>query len=236
MAFQEDISGSTTIRNNLGGGEKHGLEFQADLHLPVEDLLGGEDTVDHVFISLNGAADSHSVRQRTMRVRPGVRTIVRVSIVSRNVTDDVRDMDVSDRKCRLRHENEGMEVFGAKYTQKGCQFECQVSAFEAIFGKGSSKLMKTLQMKTAARICRCIPWNYPNPVWKGDDATMTTCDLYGALCFEKVMDDDDDNAGGSACDCPQNCEDLAFSYNLQEVSLDTGALCYNAYDVLLCNQ
>lgn len=188
-AFSEEKVPEVKVMNNIGRGKHYALTFITDTHMPQERILQNPRAkAKGHFISLKWKHDLFGVRQETERLRHGYTTVIRVTTVASNVTEDVRNMETKARGCRMTHENENMEVF-EHYTQKGCQFECH--------------------LKKAAEICRCIPWNYPNPV--GNESRI--CDTYGAMCFEEVMGKHVQDR--AKCDCPQNCEEIRFTYSLK---------------------
>lgn len=197
-AFSEDIKPGSSVVNNVGSGKYYGLTFTADTHVPIPQVLDrSKKRPIGMYIAVSGKDEVFGVRQVMEQLRPGHTTIVRVTTRVSNVTNDVRSMDADGRKCRLANENEGMELFKV-YSQKACQLECQ--------------------LKKSAGICRCIPWNYPNPM----AGVSETCDTYGASCFEDVMED---QSAVDDCNCPQNCEDVTFTYNVQEIPLDPEEFC-----------
>lgn len=198
-AFSEDVNASSTVQKNKDSGEFYGLEFQANLQLPYSQYLDRDSDVDddYLYMALNSQHNLFSIGERKIRIRPGFRTFVRVGIQASNITNDVRKMDIEDRRCKMAHENEGMELFKL-YTKKGCLLECQ--------------------LKRAAQICQCINWNHPNPVGGVSD----TCDTFGAACFQMVMEG---QGIANDCTCTPDCEEVTFSYNIQEIPIDAKKLC-----------
>lgn len=87
---------------------------------------------------------------------------------------------------RFPEENENMKLFKT-YSKKACEFECALEKSE--------------------KYCRCRPWNYP----RSDDEYNNTilCDMFGNYCFHQAMMIMD-NYHSDDCDCPQNCDEIAY--------------------------
>ncbi len=113
------------------------------------------------MVSFNGKLNPFNVRTRSVSVKPGHKTIVKVVPSLTSASEDLRPLHIKGRKCRFSNEAENMEVL-LQYTQAGCEFECL--------------------LRNARHFCGCVPWNYPHP--PGNVSLI--CDYLGNTCFDMV--------------------------------------------------
>ena len=194
-AFAEDIIDDHDEVKTIKGESAtkfYQLLFHIDGKLLQNDRVQGHESdlqLDQLDLTLNWNGDIFDFRANSISIRKGHLTTVRViNLVKSSVSEGVEKMPIEERGCRLPHETEGMELF-EYYTQAGCKFECK--------------------LKETAQKCRCIPWNYPNPIAN----VSTICDLFGAMCFELTMNRTDmDLCNG----CEKNCHEIKFDYLIQE--------------------
>lgn len=157
-AFAEEIIQDSTVQNNNGWGKQYGLEFTTDIHLTnIGELIDDPDAKTRgQYITLKWKHDAFGVRQEMEHLRPGHTTVIRFGTLITNVTEDVRGMDAGARGCRLAGENGGMEVL-RRYTQRGCQFECQLKRNgESFTIPGRIKYGPTVFKRWANRTIYCF--------------------------------------------------------------------------------
>lgn len=185
---------SRPVLKNMGTGEAYGMEFYAVNHRALNSL---KDNVKPTFhVALNGLQDVFNVREAKIKVRTGYHTIIHLQGPQvTSVDSGVEWMDAERRGCRLALENENMELL-SNYTKSGCQYECLV--------------------RHSAQRCRCLPWDFPNPVGN----ISRTCDIYSARCFELAMS----RKHEVSCDCPEDCHGLRCSRII--TYYDAKVLCY----------
>lgn len=97
-------------------GEYYSVSADIDFQIPFLDYLNEDFEGRTFYVTLNQKDDVFSTRNRHIKILPGHHTVIRVNVVRSRATQDVNSMDVEERKCRLPHENEGLELFEA-YTQ-----------------------------------------------------------------------------------------------------------------------
>ena len=80
--------------------------------------------------------------------------------------------------------------------------------------------MMECQLQQAVRRCGCQPWDYP--FYHQDD--LSVCDMFGNICFDKVMKTD----GKDLCDlatCPMDCSSISYSYSIVSSPFIPDELC-----------
>ena len=110
-----------------------------------------------------------------------------------------QSLSEAQRGCRLRQENGNLEIF-REYSREACMMECQ--------------------LQQAVRRCGCQPWDYP--FYHQDD--LSVCDMFGNICFDKVMKTD----GKDLCDlatCPMDCSSISYSYSIVSSPFIPDELC-----------
>jgi hypothetical protein len=146
---------------------------------------------------------AHSNTYSTTKIKPGYRTVIRLIPSQVIATDALHDLPEEDRKCRLPNENGNSQLFDF-YSQNACEFECA--------------------LKMSKQYCNCIPWNFPwtDAQWYNNGTQM--CDMFGNFCFHKSMKKMS-NYRAKGCDCPQNCQEIAYSIFESRELLDPKELC-----------
>jgi hypothetical protein len=114
-------------------------------------------------------------------------------------TESYSDLSIEERKCRLVHETEGMELFN-QYTQNGCEFECAYNQ--------------------AIKKCKCIPWNY---VRTQSDQHYPFCDTFGNFCFKTMFTN---QTYYKICpECIEDCTEVTHSVFESKELIDTDSFC-----------
>jgi hypothetical protein len=141
--------------------------------------------------------------RHSVKIKPGYRTVIRLIPSQVIATDALHDLPEEDRKCRLPNENGNSQLFDF-YSQNACEFECA--------------------LKMSKQYCNCIPWNFPwtDAQWYNNGTQM--CDMFGNFCFHKSMKKMS-NYRAKGCDCPQNCQEIAYSIFESRELLDPKELC-----------
>ena len=104
--------------------------------------------------------------------------------------------------------------------------------------KSQSTCLLECKVKQAHKKCGCVPWDYPH--FDLPEANRTeVCVLQGSECFENFMagvrdDEDGDGIEGvededgehEMCDCPQDCNQVTYSYSVTSTALQEDRICH----------
>ena len=135
-----------------------GLEF----HVNLEPAIFIRHQRHAKFtVSVSSAFGSIDQKRETFKILPGYHTSLRILPTVIETSPDFEALSLEVRKCKLPHETEEFLLLKT-YSQEGCQFECAV--------------------KSAVRICRCLPWFYPN-----NYTDIPMCDMFGAGCVDEIL-------------------------------------------------
>ena len=93
-----------------------------------------------ISVSLHNPEEPADIRSNSFKIPLGHLSIVYISPKAREVDEDGKKLEESQRKCRLNQDTETLDIFNV-YTKSACMFECQI--------------------KYAIERCHCTPWNYP---------------------------------------------------------------------------
>ena len=102
--------------------------------------------------------------------------------------------------------------------------------------KSQSTCLLECRLKQAQKKCGCVPWDYPHFDLAGGKRTEV-CVIKGTECFEKVMSgvsEDEDEVDGvdgdhtdhEMCDCPQDCNQVTYSYSVTSTALQEERICH----------
>ncbi len=132
-------------------------------------------------------------RPNQRKLEPGYTLRYTVHPTEVEASENLRDIDIEDRGCRLAHETDGiMEIF-KEYSQADCQFECM--------------------LKMARKKCQCTPWNMPTIPGQ----PLTICDIYGNYCFDNIMSQLDLMEG---CNCEIDCNIVKFTVTEERLRIE----------------
>ena len=158
--------------------------------------------VSNFLVSVTNKDEYFNMKVSGERVKAGYHTIWKVMATEIVPSDDLQDVPISHRKCRLGHEAENLELFEV-YTQSACQFEEKV--------------------KEAEKVCNCLPWYIPSKYKE----KYNVCDYTGNYCYKMVLDQHKLNESK----CLPNCHQLEFdSFQFTE-RLDFGTTCRDLYSI-----
>ena len=138
-------------------------------------------------VVLHDPSKPANVRAKSLSIPLGHFTTVYITPKVTHTDQTGRELPERHRGCRLANENRGLKIFKT-YSREGCILECQ--------------------MTRAARECGCYPWDFPISTNENEDILF--CDIFGNVCFEKVME----NTNTTSCDCPMDCDSISYSYNI----------------------
>ena len=93
-----------------------------------------------VSVVLHNPNEPANIRSNSFEIPLGHTTTVYITPKAREIDVSGKELEESQRICRLTDENSELKIFN-KYTQEACLFECKLNL--------------------AAIKCGCIPWNYP---------------------------------------------------------------------------
>ena len=118
-------------------------------------------------------------KRELIEVKPGYHLTIRVIPKVVDASKAFETFEYQTRNCKLVHETNGLNYL-KQYSKVGCEVECA--------------------MNESVRICKCLPWFYPN------NFTVTPmCDMFGAKCFDMIMSDET-NYKKCPDKCLENCK------------------------------
>ena len=164
---------------------------------PYSDQIYGPTTLTFT-IGVTGTNTYFDQKISVHKLRPGYHTTIYVTPKILEVSSDFSNLDLKQRRCKLPHETDGLELF-KEYTQRGCEIECA--------------------SKKAASFCRCLPWYYPN-----NFTLLPICDMFGGFCFNEIISNE---VFYKQCKtkCLENCQDISLSVWQKTVPFDIKELC-----------
>ena len=161
-----------------------------------------ERKVSNFLVSVTNKDEYFNMKVSKERIKAGYHTIWKVMATEIIPSEDLQDVPISHRKCRLAHEAENLELF-EMYTQSACQFEEKV--------------------KQAEKVCNCLPWYIPSK----SKEKYNICDYTGNYCYKMVLDHHETND----TQCLPNCHQLEFdSFQFTE-RLDYETTCKDLYSI-----
>jgi hypothetical protein len=137
-------------------------------------------------------------RRNTLDILPGYYTTLTVIPQSLGVTDQLEELDILSRGCKLVHEADTLNLT-TQYTKTVCEFECATQA--------------------AISKCQCLPWYITN------NFTRTPiCDPYGGYCFEEIMSNE---ANYKKCpdQCWEDCSGEPLTLIKSYLPINTDEVC-----------
>ena len=181
--------------NSIGAGTDSGLSLILDIH--QTDIFGSES--GYFELSLNAYLDSFSTESK-FQAHPGLRYEVYVSVIEVMAESAVKDsVDIEHRPCRFLNEKHSNTHPLKSYTQKGCQFDCQ--------------------MTQAFKIMNCTPWNFFR-----DDTRMNSpvCTRDHIVTFETAIANSTFECNDN---CLEDCEGVIFDYSVNSMAVDPVVEC-----------
>ena len=164
---------------------------------PYSDQIYGPTSLPFT-IGVTGKNTFFEQKISVHKLRPGYHTTVFVVPKLLETTSEFNSLKLQHRRCKLAHESDGLEFF-KKYTRKGCELECAA--------------------KKAAKVCKCLPWQYPN-----NFTTFPMCDMFGGYCFDKIISNE---VFYKKCksQCLENCDETSLSIWQKTVPFEIEGLC-----------
>ena len=149
------------------------------------------------YVGIGGRQNAFNSNQKSTRIRPGYKTIIKVTPYQVLASDGFDKLTMNERKCAFPNEIK-LKMF-SNYSQEACQFECG--------------------LEEARRVCGCTPWDLP--FGPGEEPKM--CDLFGYSCTQSVLTGLDLTL--TCQSCIQNCNELTFSVVEKEMPLNPDLSC-----------
>ena len=100
--------------------------------------------------------------QRSISLKPGYEYVIELQPYGKVSTDEVKDMPLDKRKCRLIHETLDGSTHPL-YTKDNCLYDCHV--------------------QKASEQCQCVPWDFANNIKDSEE-----CDVFGRTCFFNMIE------------------------------------------------
>ena len=143
-------------------------------------------------------ADIRGWYNKIVSVATGHITTIKVKPSQQQSEDSIKELPVSDRKCRFEDENTDLSSMKT-YTNVHCLLDCK--------------------MKFAEKVCGCRPWDYPDAEYENFTQVNTRiCDFFGSSCFDKILRQD--SSPGCDEDCVPGCNKVSYSIDISEKAID----------------
>ena len=122
--------------------------------------------------------------QKSISLKPGNEYHIELYPYGQVSTEDVRDISIDKRQCRLSHETfEGASH--PTYTKDSCLYDCHVQmAFET---------------------CQCVPWDFAHKFKEGKE-----CDVFGRTCFFNRIENLTHMVEESCSHCQEECDWIRY--------------------------
>ncbi len=134
------------------------------------------------MLSFTNEFNPYDVIKESFKIMPGYEHTFRIIPSQISTTKRFDEMKLSDRKCQLKHENNGMKLM-LSYSKSGCEFECAI--------------------QKASEACHCLPWLMPRKV-----VNFKTCDMLGNLCFKNTFNSPEIYGD---CNCANDCQTTRYA-------------------------
>ena len=122
--------------------------------------------------------------QRSISLKPGFEYVIKLYPYGQLSTEDVKDLSLDKRQCRLSHETfEGSSH--PTYTKESCLYDCRVQ-----------KAFKT---------CKCVPWDFANNIKERKE-----CDVFGRTCFFNRIENLTHTVDESCSYCQEECDWIRY--------------------------
>ncbi len=183
MYEKEESQEDILPRNTIDNGQPFSLTMYVD-----------PSSVPHLTVHAPTAVPD--TRHEVIELEVGKTYTISVTPTETFSDQSVLDFPFEKRNCLSGEENENLRIFN-RYTQSACIFECR--------------------LRHASEVCQCTPWDYPAydeslPLCSNKDLPEDLSifsDVQFDKCFEEALDANKTVAG---CDCPQECDELQYTY------------------------
>ena len=148
------------------------------------------------FLGISNANDFFNLKTSSKIVPAGYKITYNVQAMEISPTENLKDIPIESRNCRLPQESDGLEIF-KRYSKSACEFE--------------------FRLKKAKEACECTPWYIPSP----SKERYTICDVYGNYCFRTIWNQYQSNIK----ECLPGCHQLEFISSEIREKLDAEYIC-----------
>ena len=114
---------------------------------------------------------------------------IRVTPYGRNSSQNLKDLSIEQRNCRLGNEVMEGSIFKL-YTESNCRYECHI--------------------KLALEMCKCAPWDFMHNSGKKE------CDVFGRTCFYQSMKNQAQDSKDHCSQCIQGCDYIRYKREIVE--------------------
>ena len=146
-----------------------------------------------IRIGLSSLGSPFLMSQNDFMVSQGRMTVLKITPIITETTQEFKKLDISQRKCKFPYENDSLKLVH-NYTQNGCLFECL--------------------LQSSFKECGCYPWNFPQ-VNQGVDVD-SICDAKGTDCFNRHMNHLTSFYYNYNCDCIDSCEEITYTFSVSQ--------------------
>ena len=194
-AYKTDFILNKTFAKGTGAGKEHAFEF----YLMADNFRRDPtDPVKKFLVGITSGSEYFSLEPLLKEVKVGYKTFFNVQPMEIWPTENLHEIPISKRNCRLPEERQGFRF--KKYSQSSCELECNLDMAE--------------------KICKCLPWYMPPNPQKSE---LIICDLHGNFCFDNLFKRPPFN---HSCSCLPICHDIEFAIIEKIEKLDSDDFCY----------
>ena len=129
---------------------------------------------------------------------------IKVTPYGRRSSENIRDLAIEQRKCRLGNEIMEGSIFKL-YTESNCRYECHI--------------------KLALEMCKCAPWDFMH------NSNEKECDVFGRTCFYQTMENLGQDSNDHCSQCIQGCDYMTYKREvIKSTKIVEGNLDADIYD------
>ena len=122
--------------------------------------------------------------QRSISLKPGYEYVIELRPYGKVSTDEVKEMPMGKRKCRLIHETLDGSTHPL-YIKDNCLYDCHV--------------------QKASEVCQCVPWDFANMVKNGKEY-----DIFGRTCFFNMIENLTHVTDETCLHCEEECDWIRY--------------------------
>ena len=212
-AFNEDLKQEDKgkILNAIEVGEgldfyllgRNHRQFMEKYLRPKEEYASSRKSITNFLVALSNQFAYFGMKDIKKTIKAGYHVTWNVQAMENVPTEDLHDIPIYKRNCRMTDEIEGMEIFQT-YSQSACEFEFKITR--------------------ARDVCNCVPWYIP----VNSMSRYAICDIGGNFCFEKMMKI---FALNSTSHCLPNCHELRFTTDQYMEKIDVNLVCNDTFSI-----
>ena len=154
-------------------GRNKGLVLMLDAHTELFAPGSVDSDFDGFLGLISPSGTFPQMLLEGFEIKPGHNNIISLTASQIDADDSLKDLAVTDRKCKFSTENSDMKIH-KNYTYQNCIFEC--SLLYALNQMSNTTVAGNDYMA-------CVPWFFPSPV----NTNIPVCDPWQSVNFFGFM-------------------------------------------------